>query len=410
MTPPFPMPVPGQRAAEEFDSVLNGRSTAEVADRFAELVATVQVLDTHPALLPRADFVADLRSRLMTAAETEMVAAPPAVRRTATPARRRRRLGTIAAALIIVGGSAGMAAAAAGAQPGESLYPIKRGVERVNIAAHLSDAGKGAALLDQADRRLEEMQTLISDGSDADLVDATARDFVRSADQGADTLLTAYQSGADTTEVTTVRTFTASAMGRISTLAAEGDVSARPMLRDLADVLADIDQKAAALCAACGDEVLSSPVSLADGAETASVTSLVARPSIQFSLDIKHAAAVAAAAERARINGLKQAAQGTANDLDKSGSSTPGGAVADGPVTSTLTEDGSLVPSTTKPGGGAVKNLVGGLTAVTGGPDATGEGAKDGGLADTVKKAGKKAGDGVADSLDDLTEGLLPAN
>ena len=70
-------------------------------------------------------------SRLMTAAETELVAAPNVVRLAPRrTSKTRRRLGTAAASLVIVGGTAGMAAAASGALPGEPLYPVKRGVEQ----------------------------------------------------------------------------------------------------------------------------------------------------------------------------------------------------------------------------------------------------------------------------------------
>ena len=77
MTRLFPVPVPGQRAAEEFDSVLGGRATQDVAERYGQLVATVQVLSDQPLITPRAEFTADLRSRLMLAAETDLVPAPP---------------------------------------------------------------------------------------------------------------------------------------------------------------------------------------------------------------------------------------------------------------------------------------------------------------------------------------------
>ena len=82
----------------------------------------------------------------MTAAETELVAAPPVVRHlppTPHPEAQRAGIGTVAASLVIVGGTAGMAAAASGALPGEPLYPIKRGVEQVTTAVRFGDASQG---------------------------------------------------------------------------------------------------------------------------------------------------------------------------------------------------------------------------------------------------------------------------
>ena len=122
MTPLFP----AQRAAEEFDQVLGGTAPPAVADRYADLLETVTALRTQPEVLPRAEFVGDLRSRLMTAAETELVAAPADVRQltpTRAPGAPAAGSGPSPPSLVIVGGTAGMAAAANGALPGEAPLP-----------------------------------------------------------------------------------------------------------------------------------------------------------------------------------------------------------------------------------------------------------------------------------------------
>ncbi len=96
MTPLF-----AHRAAEEFDRALEGRASRSGAERHADLLGTVETLRRMPPVEARPDFVADLRTRLMTAAETDLVPAPPVVRRAAadahprhprpTPPRHRRR-------------------------------------------------------------------------------------------------------------------------------------------------------------------------------------------------------------------------------------------------------------------------------------------------------------------------------
>ena len=58
-----------------------------------------------------------------------------------------RRLVAAATAAILLGGTAGMAAAAQHALPGEALYPVKRGIERVETRLSGSDAGRGRDLL-----------------------------------------------------------------------------------------------------------------------------------------------------------------------------------------------------------------------------------------------------------------------
>ena len=81
---------PSQRAAEDFDSVVEGKASPAVADRYADLFATVETLRTQPEVLPRAEFASDLRSRLMTEAATVLVPAAPVVRRL-EPSRARKR-------------------------------------------------------------------------------------------------------------------------------------------------------------------------------------------------------------------------------------------------------------------------------------------------------------------------------
>ncbi|MBV9830517.1 MAG: hypothetical protein JOZ82_02905 [Marmoricola sp.] len=404
---------PAQRAAEEFDSVLDGRASVAVAERYAGLAATAQVLRDQPEVMPRAEFVADLRERLMAAAATEMVPAAPVVRRAPSTSRRNRRLGTVAAALVIVGGSAGMAAAASGALPGEPLYPVKRGIEQVTIAAHVGDASKGSALLGQADTRLGEVQRMLASGhADPALVTATTQDFESSANAGAEKLFSAYQSGGSSADITTVRDFTSSAMSQVGSMAGGADPSQAGALRDAADTLADIDHQAATLCASCGGSTLTPPSALAAGAGAAAVTNLIARPLAQVQADLANArAAQAAQAAQAktRLQGLQDAAQGKADALGSA--STPGSDVATAvsqPLRGTINSAGQLVPSLTQSGGSAVNNLVGGLTgtvsSVTGGA-----GGGSSGLADTAKGTGAAVSgtvDGVTGTVNGTVKGL----
>lgn len=417
MTPLFP----AQRAAEEFDSVLGGRESTAVAERYAGLSATVQVLREQPEVMPRAAFVADLRERLMAAAETEMVPAAPVVRRLPSSreatARRNRRLGSAAAALVIVGGTAGMAAAASGALPGQALYPIKRGVEQVSIAAHFGDASQGKALLGQADERLDELQGLVADGSASPaLVDATVSDFRTSADSGADKLFSAYRTDSDTADITAVRDFTSGAMAQVSSLSRGADPSLAGSLSETADVLADIDQQAVSLCSSCGGQAIAPPWALAADSGAATATNLFARPAEQAGKDVTSARAAQAALDKQRLDGLKDAAQGAADKLGSQSSGGSAGASTSQKLTSTLNSAGQLVPALPTAGKTAVNNLVGGLTStlastagsLTGG----GGGGSSGDLADTAKGAGSDLGKtlkgvtgSVGGTLKDLTKG-----
>ena len=406
MTRLFPVPVPGQRAAEEFDSVLGGRATQDVAERYGQLVATVQVLSDQPLVTPRSEFAADLRSRLMIAAETDLVPAPPVVRRApASRSQRNRRLGSAAAALVIVGGSAGMAAAASGALPGDSLYPIKRGIEQVTTAAHVGDASKGSALLGQASQRLDEIDALTSaDSPNADLIASTADAFSNQANAGADKLFTAYQSDNEGADIAKVRDFTAANMSQIASIAPSADPGTLGSLRDAADTLADIDQQAATLCASCGGgggAALTPPGALASGAGAATVASLISNPVRRAASDLRKATAAQQAATQKQLDGLKNEAEGTAGDLAKGDTSADAGT---DPLGGAAGGTNKIVPGIASTPGAAVKHLVGGLTtAVTG--DGDGDGVIDGTISSAGEAVGKTA-DGLKDTLKGTLDGL----
>jgi plasmid stabilization system protein ParE len=391
---------PSQRAAEDFDSVVEGLASPAVADRYADLFATVVTLRTQPEVLPRAEFASDLRSRLMTEAATVLVPAAPVVRRL-EPSRahkRNRRIGTLAAGLVIVGGTAGMAAAAQGSLPGDALYPVKRGIEQASVAVHPSDAGKGAALLDQARTRLAEVKALQGqDSPDAALIASTLESFRSAADAGSDKLFTAYQAEGDTSDISTVRGFTSDQMAQVADLSDASIPVDSDQLVDTADLLADIDQQARVLCAACAPQApLQPPAALSSGAGAASVDNLLARPVSQVRADV-------ARAQAARIARLQAAAERSAQAVaqvereNRAAASAP--AQATDPVTNTVTPDGRLVPSVTTAGKTAVKDLVSGVTGTV---TTVTQGVT------TNKTPLDPVVKGLTDTVDGLTEQLLP--
>lgn len=405
MTPVFP----AQRAAEEFDQVLSGTASPAATDRYADLLETVTVLRAQPEVLPRADFVGDLRARLITAAETELVPVPSNLHhlQPVRTQRSRRRLGTVAASLVLVGGTAGMAAAASGSLPGEGLYPIKRGVEQVETAVHVGDAGKGRALLDQAATRLDEVRALQAEGSPpSDLVAETLASFRSSAQAGSQRLFTAYQSGGDAQDITAVRTFTAEQMQVVAALAGTSATTDSALV-DTADTLADIDQQARVLCGSCGSTTaLTPPATLASGAGAATVENLLARPVAQASLDIRRTdTARLTALEALRTAAEKAAGKVPQMDLDTLRAAASAPTAAGGPpVTSTLTPDGKLLPSFSS--GVAVDDLVSGVTksledltkTVTGGKTPLQDAVKS--VTGTVEDVTKGLGDGLDGTLD----------
>lgn len=373
--------------AEELHDALLGHAAPGAAERHAELLRTVALLTTHPVVTPRPEFSAQLRERLLAAAETDLVAAPAPERRT-TPSTApsgspvRRRLATVAASLVVVGGTAGMAAAAQGALPGDPLYPLKRGGEEV--VAALSPGSDGAADLRRAATRLEEAQALQERGADTDLVAGAVEEFRSYAGRGADGLLDDYRSDGDPASVTEVRDFTAAQLPLLEALAAS-DPAVEPSVLEAADLLGALDDEARTLCAACGSaDALSLPASLSQAGGAASLESLLTAPAQQARLDAEALSAL----DAAQIRALGQAAEQQAGTtpLPGDGSWPVVDTSVRGPVSSTLVAGaGEVVDGTVAGVTGAVDGLVGGLRDSAG--KATGSVPGAGALDDTVDQA-----------------------
>lgn len=86
---------------------------------------------------------------------------------------RRRRWSTAIAGVVIAamlfGSGIGLKQASASALPGDSLYPVKRAGEEIQLAFSFTSGGDMALLYDFAESRLEEAQMLSEDGRFEDL-------------------------------------------------------------------------------------------------------------------------------------------------------------------------------------------------------------------------------------------------
>ncbi len=248
--------LPAKRRAERFAALVDSTSTTGADEPYAPLLEVVGTLraaaDAGPA--PRADYVADLRSRLMAEADTALV---PTDARLVLPqrhpaSRKQSRFTAAVAGLVLVGSSAGIAVAAQNSVPGDGLYPLKRGLEHVEERLSLSDAGRGRDLLGQATTRLDEVDALLDrDASDAE-VSATLRSFTSSAGDGADVLFRSYQRDGDDGDIADVRDFAGTEMGVLRDLSATAPSSLQPDFAEAAQLLTDLDQQATVLCVDCG--------------------------------------------------------------------------------------------------------------------------------------------------------------
>src|SRR5687767_12090177 len=130
-----------RRRAEEFEAVVEGRSTPSSRgapdDRYDDLLALVGAMRGVPEPQARPEFVAELRTRLLAEAATMPAGQAAEVDRLRLrkpdPGRvrnpRERRLAIAMGGFALVGATATMSVAAQSALPGDLLYPLKRGIE-----------------------------------------------------------------------------------------------------------------------------------------------------------------------------------------------------------------------------------------------------------------------------------------
>jgi hypothetical protein len=361
--------ISARRAAEDFARVVDGTQIDD-AERFVDLTATVDLLRAQEIPVARTEFVADLRSRLMVAAETLLspTAAPAGATQprpsnviTLSPAARRhnRRLTVAAAAFVVVGGTAGVAAAAEHALPGDPLYPIKRGIESAQVSFKTSDSAKGHDLISQASTRLDEIDGLMGADNSSAQITRTLSSFEHSATSGADLLFVSYQRDGDVEDLAALRGTFSDQLAQLKELAAQAPASAQPEFDAATALLADLDQQARVLCGNCGPDT-----------GVADFTNLTSAPALS-SLLTQPAAAAAAEAEKSQTEALAD----KADDIAKS---TPTQTPTQAPDSSTRgglppvqtpslpTSDGSLKTTVGTVTGG-VKDLLDGVSSSTGG-------------------------------------------
>lgn len=315
--------ISARRAAEDFARVVDG-TQQDVADRHADLIATVDLLRRQESPAARPEFVADLRAQLMSAADTLLVPVDEHGSDTGTvvplrPGRHQRRLAAAAAAFVVVGGTAGVAAAAEGSLPGDPLYPIKRGIESAQVSLNTSDAARGQDLVDQAGTRLDEIASLVDQG-DASQISHTLSSYQHSLGGGSDLLFVAYQRDPSSVDLARLRGTIGTQGNRLEELAGQAPSSTQADFRSASALLADIDQQARVLCGNCG------PAS--GGAD---FTSLTSSPTLE-SLINAPADAAAAQQQRELTESLAQKASEIAAQTPQvtaptsgSGSATTGG-------------------------------------------------------------------------------------
>ncbi len=224
---------------------------AEIVD----LVACAEQICEAAVAEPSFEFRDALRTQLMTEAATVLtpVAASPHTHRTPSFALRRR-LATATAALVTAGGFVGMVGASAEALPGEMLYPVKRGVENIELAFHKDDVSRGQYRLTQASERLAEARRLTDDSSpqSQEHVAGALDDFAEQAKAGSGALFQSYGRSGSTQSITAVNDFSAAAAADLAQLSGRVPSNADPSFQVAASTVSELVSKASNLCTTCG--------------------------------------------------------------------------------------------------------------------------------------------------------------
>lgn len=242
----------GGRRAEAFEDAVNGH--VELADnelsKFVHLAHTVREMP-GPRLSNESRIA--MRARLVAEAESVLATSP------ATPVRyvRKRKHRAVRAAVgatVVMGAmSGGVVSVSANALPGDMLYPVKLGVERVETSLNGEPAEAGRTRFEHAATRLEEAEQLARAG-ETDSISGALGGFSEEADAGADQLLRAFASNADANSITAIRSFTHSAAGQLTAVAELIDETSIPAYSQAVSTITAIDKRAVAACPECSVE------------------------------------------------------------------------------------------------------------------------------------------------------------
>jgi hypothetical protein len=260
-------PLGSHRRADELARALDGHDSADPSVRPLVAVADrVRAAATDPS----PEFRLALRERLMVAAETELVPARrspahdsgPAPVRRARPARPslgdrlRRRLSVVAAAAVVAGAGVSVVAISAQSLPGDALYPVKRAGEDVQLLVRTDPATEGRLQLEHARTRLEEVDELTrrGDAGSADttvLVSATLQDFTEQAEDGAGSLIEAFDADREPATIDEVNGFTVDAAARLERLSTVVPVGSGEDFADAAGTVISLAERTAGACRSC---------------------------------------------------------------------------------------------------------------------------------------------------------------
>ncbi|MGN6611043.1 MAG: DUF5667 domain-containing protein [Angustibacter sp.] len=259
------MALTSRRDAEVFARLLDGERPAAASAELESLAELARALP-RPGVGPDPQFVARLRTELVTAAEQRASLLPrqvtaaslrePASRPSAGPRTievrfPRRLVPTLAATLV------GLAVLVMGlssrALPGDRLYDVKLGIGQAQVRLAGSDLDRGRALLRQVDHRLDEVDALVGAGDPrAAQVDVALTQATTDLADAQRVLLSAGDGTADPEALQALADASVQALGRLKALEPLLPSGSGPELRRLLDLLATGQQMLIQQVTACG--------------------------------------------------------------------------------------------------------------------------------------------------------------
>lgn len=272
----------GSRArAEELARLLEGAvagpgaSSGGYATLAGRLRGVAPTLDD--AFVPRAEFRAALRQRLLAVATVQGVAQAPDQHGGALEGalawsrtwKAQRRIAATAGAMAAVVALTGVGIASSRSLPGQPFYGVKRAVEGVQLDFTDGDTAKGAKHLEFAATRLREVRALARGdgelaagepgtpvaggtalgGSVASRIRATLADFDSETRSGRVLLERAYRRTGKTAPLTVLATFSTQSQHKLAALLPELPLAATAAAQASLDLLTDVSTTADQLLA-----------------------------------------------------------------------------------------------------------------------------------------------------------------
>ena len=258
---------------ELLQRALDGEPVSEPG--ILELVAVLHAVQSveQAGLAPRAEFVSDLRARLLAddAAAGPRPWSRPFPSTGGTPgtggtvsvlrvaAKPLKMVAAAAASILVIGGALGFASRSA--VPGDTLYGVKQLLDRVAVQLAGSRYDQGLTYLAQAQEHIAEARDLIDGGNPSTHDLDAAYDAATDATSRAQTILTeVYRTEQRTEALTELSDFYARAIPQVDAMRPRVPAGSLPAWQRLRDLLGAGDVatlRGLAACGSCGDRATS---------------------------------------------------------------------------------------------------------------------------------------------------------